>query len=105
MNQEFISLLLPVAFLSLFWQTQRKRINILLLELTLLSLCMGCLATSRFCNFTVLVCLLIAVGLVCAVLGLEIAHLRIMHATLIDLCRNYQSNSDDNSQLINEERK
>ena len=95
MNREFVSLPLPVAFLSLVWRTQRKRINILLLKLTLLSVCMGVLAASRLCVFSVLICLLIAVGLVCAVLGSEIAHLRIMHATLTELCRNYQSRSID----------
>ena len=58
------SVTMPLVFLSIYNRAQRKRVNILLLEITLLTLCMGCVATGKLCVFAVLGCLLIAVVLV-----------------------------------------
>ena len=99
MSQES-SATMPLVFLSIYNRAQRKRVNILLLELTLLTLCMGCVATGKICLFAVLGCLLIAVVLVSLVLWSEVSHLRQMHLKLLELCR--QSLPDADSRLTEE---
>ena len=94
------SVTMPLVFLSIYNRAQRKRVNILLLEITLLTLCMGIVATGKLCLFAVLGCLLIAVVLVCMVLWSEVSHLRQMHLNLLELCR--QSLPDADSRLTEE---